>query len=170
MIRLRETKIEHLRHLVLRQHDISALDIPVYDLFCMCSFERLGDLTYDAYHLLQWHRTLFDVVRQRNAIDVFHRDEGLLQGSRLRILPFPYRNCLVYLEYRRNIGMVKLSGGLRLTEEPYAIVLASQGGRRKHFKRDRPIKFGVSRFVNDTHAAATELGIDSVLGKRKACH
>ncbi len=70
---LSDSEIEHLNNIILKQHNIARLDIPVNNAPGMSLSERLCDLSCDTSGTLWLQRGFrFDHVPQRLSADVFH--------------------------------------------------------------------------------------------------
>ena len=65
---------------------------------------------------------------------------------------------------RTDVRMVQCGGGTRLLEKKRFVLLRSVEVRGKKLQSDETVEFGIPGFVDNTHAAFTELFEDSVVG------
>ena len=107
--------------------------------------QALHDLYSIAQRLFHRQRSLFDLLLECLAVVAGHGDEEL--------------PCLGLADFvdGADVGMVERAGCLCLGNEALFGNGVGEEVRREEFERDDAFELGVVGFVDDTHAAATEL-------------
>ena len=93
--------------------------------------------------LLRGPRALADLVRQRLARDIVHREVVL---------------ALMFADFMdgNDIGVLKVCDCLRFGVEAFKFGRAGENPSPYHFQRHRPVETSLARLVHHSHAAAAE--------------
>ena len=148
---LRQSEVEHLGMPALGDQDVRRLDVAVDDPLCVRRIQRVGDLDSQVQHLLHRHRCARDQVFERGSVQVFHDDERTTLG-------------FIDLVNRADVGMVQRRGGKRLAPEPLqrrSVLRQIVGQELQGHMPRQLLVFGV---IDHTHAAAAQLGDNSIVG------
>src|SRR6266478_10099346 len=70
-----QPKVENLRVVIARNHDVLRLEVAMDDAGRMRLPQSFRDLIQILQKLGEWHSALMDLLAQRFTVDVLHRDE-----------------------------------------------------------------------------------------------
>jgi hypothetical protein len=119
--------------------------------------ERVRNLDSQLQHFRKRQRLAGNAVLERLAVEKFHRNEGL---------------TVVFADFvdGANIWMVQGGSSLCLTVEAAQSLGVWREPVRKELQGNKAVQLGVLRFIDDAHAAATELLDDAIVRNRLANH
>ena len=148
---LGKSEIENFGVLSLSYKNIGRLDVAVDDSLRVGRIQGIGDLDADRQQGVEFQGTARDVVLQCCAVKKLHGDERLpvlvvdfVDGADVRVIQ---RGC--------SFGFaLKTAESLRIFRYFFG----------EEFEGNKPPELDVFGFVDDTHAAATELFNDAVVG------
>ena len=152
-----QSEIENLGVSTFGHKNVRRLDVPVNDVLGMGGVERVSDLDGQREQGIEFERMARDHMLQRRAIQKLHDDE------RLAIL---FANVVDGAD----VGMVERRGRFRLPAKPFKCLMVAGHVFRQKLEGHKPVEAGVLRFVNHTHAPATELRDDAVVRDGLADH
>jgi hypothetical protein len=135
----------------LGHKNIGRLDVPVNDAFGVSGVQRVGDVRGDFEQTFDFNRRAVDDVLKRSAFHEFHDDEGA---------------AVVLLDVvdGTDVGMIESGGRASFALEALERLRILGHIVGKKFERDEAAEAGVLGFVHHTHAAATQLFLDTVVG------
>ena len=150
---LGQPEIQNLRLTSIRHEDVRGLDVPVDDALGMSRVESVGDLDAQIEHRLDLQRPARDQVPKRLSLQQFHRDKGSPIG-------------LINLVDGADVRMVQSGGSLGLPLETAESLCVMGEVVGKELQGDMATELEVFRLVHHTHAPATDLAEDAVMGDR----
>src|SRR4029077_16019118 len=146
-----QAEVQNLRVPARRKKDIGRLDVSVDDALPMGNIESFRHFAPNSQQLFEFQRAACDGVFQRLSFQKFHDDEALafvlvnlINGAGVWVVQRRSRPCFPAEAFE----------GLRIFRHVI----------REKFQGDVTAKLGVLGLVDDTHATATELFYDSVMG------
>ncbi len=153
----RQAEVEYLRLAAPGDENIRRLDVAVNDAAGVGSVERVGDFDAPVEQQIERHRTAFDAMFERLALEELHRDEVPAIG-------------FVNFVDRADIRVIQGRGGAGLPLEPFERLPVLRQVFRQEFQRHQAAQLRVLGLVDDAHAAATELFENAVVGDCLADH
>ncbi len=145
--RFRYAEVEHLGVTAAVDHDVSRLDIAMYDAATMRFIERVGHLAGQADDRVDRHRPAVQTVAQRLSLHILHRDEGC---SVIALPRFVNDSHVRMRELRRRD---------RLAHEPPFRFLVRIG---QELQRHIPLQLRILGQIHLPHPAAPDLAEDPV--------
>jgi hypothetical protein len=136
-------KVEHLHVAIVRQPDVSGLQIAMDDPLLMRRVEGVGHLLRDRERLVERERAARQPVREGFAVDQFE-DEELLAVRFVETVD------------RANVRMVQRREHLGFTAEPGKAFGVVREAVRQQFQRDIATKLRVSSAIDLAHPARPE--------------
>ena len=153
----RQPEVEHFHRTVFGDHDIRRFQVAVDDAFCVRRVEPCRNLRGNVDRLFELESTSLDPLCQRFAFDELHDEREHAVGFFESI-------------DRGNVGMIQRCQHASLAlESSHPLTVASET-LGKNFNRNVALQFGIPRAVNLTHAAASELAQDFVVGEGLSDH
>ena len=150
---LGQPEIENLRVSARGDEEICRLDVAVDDAGRVRCFERVGDLDRQRQQPIDLERAPCDLMLQRRPVEKLHDEK------RAAVL-------LADIVDRADVGVVQRRCGSRLAAESCQRVGIPRQVWRQELQRDKPMQPRVLGFVDDAHAAATQLLDDAIVGER----
>ncbi len=135
---------------MLGHKDVCRLNVTVNDSLAVGGSESVRHLNSPFEHLFQRQGLAGDAVLQRGAFHEFHGDK------RLTVL-------LADLVDGADVGMVQRGGRARLSAKTLQSLRVLRHVIGKKFQRDKTTKRVILGFIDNPHAAATQLFDDSVV-------
>ena len=152
-----QAEVENLGVSALGDENVGGLDVAMDNAFAVRGVERVGDFDGQAEQDIHFERTAGDAVLQGQAIQILHGDEGL---------------AILFADVVNgaDVGMVERGSRLGLAAKALErlAVLGHIFGEK--LQGDEAIEASVFGFVNDTHAATTQLFDDAVVRDGLADH
>ena len=141
----------------LGDEDICGLDVAMNDAFGVGGIERVGDLDGQTERDVGLERAAGDAMFQRDPFEEFHGDEGLA------IL-------LADIVDGADVGVVECGGSLGFALKAGEGLGIAGNLFGEKFEGDEAAEAGVFGFVDNTHATASKLFDDAVVGDGFANH
>ena len=143
-IELGQTEIKHFDQSVFRDHDVSRLEIAMYDAGGVRLGKRVGDLNAIADSFAQFELAILKHGRQSRSADVLHDDEvGVALG-----VDFINSDDVGMIQSRRCHGLaLKAAAGSRAQR--------AIGG--KNFDSNIAVKPGIVGAINHAHSACSKI-------------
>ena len=154
---LGKTEIKDLGVAALGDKNIRRLDVAMNDALCMRGVERIGDFDGQCENLVYFQRTAGDAMLQRHAIEKFHGNEG-------------FAVLVVNFVDRADIGMIQRGGRLGFALKAAKGLRVFSDVIGQELEGNKAVKLHILGFVDNPHAAATELLQDAVVRNGFANH
>ena len=152
-----QAEVENFGVATISNKDVSGLNVAMNDSFGVRGIERVGDVDAQCHQSVQVHWMTGDAVLQCRTFQELHRDERL---------PVLFTDVMD----RADVGVTKGRCGLRFTPESAECMRLSGHTFRQKLERDEKVETCILGFVDDTHAAATELFEDAIVRDGLANH
>ena len=134
---------------------VGRLDIAMDDSLCVGGVESIGDFDGEIEKQVEIERAARDAMLERGAFHVFHSDEDA---------------AIVLADFidRADIGMIQCGGGAGFAAKTLESLRILRNIFGEKLQGDEAAEIGVFGLVNDSHASATELFDNPVVGERSA--
>src|SRR5581483_8365304 len=133
------------------QKNVGGLHVAMNDAFAVSCLQSVGDLHPNLKRLLQVHGLAADFVLQALAFQEFHDEE---------------RTLLVLADFvdGADVRVIERRCGARFPQKTFKRLGIVDKFVRQEFQGDAAAQLEIFRFIDDSHAAASELSQDSVVG------
>jgi hypothetical protein len=152
-----ETEIENFDAVLVGDHDVARLEIPVQDAGGMRGRHRIGDLNRVLQALVYRQPLSRNQRGERAAGDVLHRDEIVFA-------------LLADLVNRDDMRMVEAGGRSRFLNEALLPFVVDRLLAVEQLERHRAAETGIDSTIDDPHAAFAEWRKDLVMRDRSHDH
>ena len=154
---MRQTEVQDLGLTTIRHENVRGLDVAVHDALRVCRLQPVGNLNPQLQHFLRLEQFPAQELLQGLPLQALHGDEG-------------FALVLSDLVNRADIRVVERRRRPRLAAEPFQELAVLGQCVGQELERYAPPQLGIFSFVNDTHAAATQLLQDPVVRNSRADH
>ena len=148
-----ETEVEDLCVPIAIEHEVLGFQIAMNNPEFVCAIETGANLNCDVEDLAQLQAVILDLLAQRFAFDVLHRD---------------VRSALILTDFvnGEDVWMAQRRSGARFLKEATAAILLRNVLRREQLQRHHALELIVVGFVNGAHTTGANGFHDSVMRDR----